>query len=254
VPYDHATLLLQAQHAARAAGAELLKRATNWLAVESSQGRDVKLSADRRSEAIVAERLAPAGLPVFSEEAGWIDGRAGAGDHWLVDPLDGTANYGWGVPLCCVSVALMSGGRPVAGVVYDFNRDEMFAGGRGHGASLNGTPIRVSAKSEKGGAVLATGLPVRGDFSDQAMNGFARGMQQWKKVRMIGSAALSLAYVAAGRFDAYRESAIMMWDVAAGWALVEAAGGVVRADVSELSRPIDITACNPGLANAMAEG
>jgi myo-inositol-1(or 4)-monophosphatase len=193
-------------------------------------------------------------LPVFSEEAGWIGGRAAAGDHWLVDPLDGTANYGCGVPLCCVSVALMSAGRPVAGVVYDFNRDEMFAGCRGHGASLNGTPIRVSAKAAKDISVLATGLAVRGDYSDQAMDAFARDMRQWKKVRMIGSAALSLAYVAAGRFDAYRESAIMMWDVAAGWALVEAAGGVVRANFSDLSHPIDIAACNPRLSKAMAEG
>jgi myo-inositol-1(or 4)-monophosphatase len=254
VSHDHSTLLVLAKGVARAAGAELLKRATNWLAVESSQGRDVKLSADRRSEAILAEGLAATGLPVFSEEAGWIDGRAGAGDHWLVDPLDGTANYGAGVPLCCVSVALMSAGRPAVGVVYDFNRDEMFAGGRGQGASLNGSPIHVSAKSAREVSILATGFPVRGDYSHQAMDAFARDVPQWKKVRMIGSAALSLAYVAAGRFDAYRESAIMMWDVAAGWALVEAAGGVVRANFSDLARPIDVTAGNPALSNAMAEG
>jgi myo-inositol-1(or 4)-monophosphatase len=86
------------------------------------------------------------------------------------------------------------------------------------------------------------------------MDAFARDMRQWKKVRMIGSAALSLAYVAAGRFDAYRESAIMMWDVAAGWALVEAAGGVVCANFTDLSHPIDIAACNPRLSKTMAEG
>jgi myo-inositol-1(or 4)-monophosphatase len=231
---------------------ELLKRAASWLAVDSSEGHDVKLSADRRAEAILARNLGPTGLPVYSEEAGWVDGRHGLGDHWLVDPLDGTANYGAGVPLCCVSVALMSAGRPVVGVIYDFNRDEMFAGGRGHGASLNGSPIHVSTKPAKDVSILATGLPIRSDYSHQAMDAFARDIPRWKKVRMIGSAALSLAYVAAGRFDAYRESAIMMWDVAAGWALVEAAGGVISANFSDLSRPIDVTACNPALSNAMA--
>ena len=251
---ERSSLLRHAENSARAAGIELHKRAANWLAVDSSEGHDVKLSADRRAEAILVGDLAPTGLPIYSEEAGWIDGGDARGDHWLVDPLDGTANYGAGVPLCCVSVALMSAGRPVLGVIYDFNRDEMFAGGRGQGASLNGSPIHVSAKSAREVSILATGFPVRGDYSHQAMDAFARDIPQWKKVRMIGSAALSLAYVAAGRFDAYREGSIMMWDVAAGWALVEGAGGVVCANFSDLSRPIDVTACNPALSNAMAEG
>ncbi|HLH92629.1 MAG TPA: inositol monophosphatase family protein [Xanthobacteraceae bacterium] len=247
---DLSSLLLRAQEAAHLAGAELRPRTVDWLAVDSDAGHDVKLAADRRSEAILAQVLAATGLPIFSEEAGWIDGGADAADFWLIDPLDGTANYSCGVPLCCVSIGLMRGGRPCAGVIYDFNRDEMFVGASRQGASLNGAPIRVSAKASRQVAILSTGLPVRADYSDQAMAAFARDIPHWKKVRMVGSAALSLAYVACGRFDAYREQAIMLWDVAAGWALVEAAGGVVRADVPDLGRPIDVFASNAALAAA----
>ena len=251
---DHATLLVQAQAAARAAGAELRSRRESWLTVDSEQGHDVKLAADRRSEDVLAHALAATGLAIFSEEAGWIGARRGADAFWLIDPLDGTANYSAGVPLACVSVGLMSDHGPVAGVVYDFSRDEMFVGASGQGASLNGTPIRVSTKAAKASAILSTGLTVRGDYSERAMRGFARDIPSWKKIRMIGSAALSLAYVACGRFDAYREQAIMPWDVAAGWALVEAAGGVVRADIAELTRPTDVFAANAALCAAVEGG
>jgi myo-inositol-1(or 4)-monophosphatase len=251
---DLPLLLAEAEKAARAAGAELRRRPTDWLAVELEQGHDIKLAADRRSETVLGRMLAVTGLPIFSEEAGWIGGRGGASEFWLVDPLDGTANYSCGVPLCCVSVALMSYDRPVAGAIYDFNRDEMFAATRETGAFLNGKPIRVSARGVKETAILATGLTVRGDYSDPAMAAFACELPRWKKVRMIGSAALSLAYVAAGRFDAYRESSIMMWDVAAGWALVEAAGGIVRADFVDLVRALDVAASNAAISEALAEG
>jgi myo-inositol-1(or 4)-monophosphatase len=248
---DDGKLLGQAEAAARAAGAELRRRPAGWLAVEAEQGHDVKLAADRRSEAVLAQALAATGLAIFSEEAGWIGVRRDADPFWLIDPLDGTANYSGGVPLACVSVGLMYDRGPVAGVVYDFNRDEMFVGARGQGASLNGMPIRVSAKAVKASAILSTGLTVRGDYSERAMHDFAGDLPRWKKIRMIGSAALSLAYVACGRFDAYREQAIMPWDVAAGWALVEAAGGVVRAEFGDLARPTDVLAANAALCAAV---
>jgi myo-inositol-1(or 4)-monophosphatase len=251
LPSDHAALVHEAEKAARAAGAELLSRPVGWLTLISDEGHDVKLAADRRSEAVLARLLASTGLPIFSEESGWIGERDESTEYWLVDPLDGTANYSCGIPLCCVSVALMSDDRPVAGVVYDFNRDEMFVGGRGLRATLGGSPIRVSTKRAKAAAILSTGLTVRGDYSDRAMNKFAHDMAQWKKVRMIGTAALSLAYVACGRFDAYREQAIMLWDVAAGWALVEAAGGVVRTSAAKVSTPTDVFASNPALCAAV---
>jgi myo-inositol-1(or 4)-monophosphatase len=145
----------------------------------------------------------------------------------------------------------MADRRPIAGVIYDFSRDEMFVGGLGIGATLNGSPIQVSSKSGKETAILSTGLAVSGDYSDRAMTTFAYEIARWKKVRMIGSAALSLAYVACGRFDAYREQAIMLWDVAAGWALVEAAGGVVRAEVPELTSPTNVFASNRALSAAV---
>ena len=241
------TLLAIAANAARCAGQALLAHSPDWLSLDADFGRDIKLAADRQSEATLAAALAPAGLPIFSEESGWIVPRRDGEDYWIVDPLDGTLNYARAVPIACSSVALMSQDRPVLGVVYDFNRDELFSGGGVMGAFLNDRPIAVSTKTTKQTAVLATGLAVRGDYSDEAMLEFAREIRQWKKARMIGSAALSLAYVAAGRFDAYRERSIMLWDVAAGWALVEAAGGRVRATVGNPEDPVDIVAANPAL-------
>ena len=241
------TLLAIAANAARCAGQALLAHSPDWLSLDADFGRDIKLAADRQSEATLAAALAPAGLPIFSEESGWIVPRRDGEDYWIVDPLDGTLNYARAVPIACSSVALMSQDRPVLGVVYDFNRDELFSGGGVMGAFLNDRPIAVSTKPTKQTAVLATGLAVRGDYSDEAMLEFAREIRQWKKARMIGSAALSLAYVAAGRFDAYRERSIMLWDVAAGWALVEAAGGRVRATVGNPEDPVDIVAANPAL-------
>ncbi|MGB3625541.1 MAG: inositol monophosphatase family protein, partial [Henriciella sp.] len=132
----------------------------------------------------------------------------------------------------------------VLGVVYDFFRDEMFAGIVGAGATLNGAPMTVSDVSDRGRATLMTGFPVRADFSDEALSTMARDFASWKKIRMIGTAALAAAYVAAGRADCYREQGSMLWDIAAGCALVEAAGGKVSLDMTALDAPMNVTAWN----------
>jgi myo-inositol-1(or 4)-monophosphatase len=200
--------------------------------VLNDAGRDIKLQADRDSESVILEILAQSEHPVLAEESG-EHGVLADNPYWVVDPLDGTLNFSRGVPLNCVSVALCRRNDALLGVVHDFNRDECYAGIVGEGAWLNHTAMTVSDVCECGKAILATGFPVNRDFGSPALAGFIDQVKRFKKVRLFGSAALSLAYVASGRVDAYAEDDIMFWDVAAGAALVEAAGGYVDVSDSE---------------------
>ena len=185
---------------------------------------------------------------VLSEERGWAGGTTG-GLTWVVDPLDGSANYAQGIPLCDVSIALIDGAHTKLGVVYDFNRDELYTGIVGQGAWLNREPMRVSPVAERNKGILMTGLPVRRDFGDDPLNVLVSDMAVWRKVRMIGTAALAVAYVAAGRADLYREENVMFWDVAAGCALVLAAGGAVEMTEGPLDEPKTVIAHNGLLRN-----
>jgi myo-inositol-1(or 4)-monophosphatase len=166
-----------------------------------------------------------------------------------VDPLDGSLNFSRDIPLFCISIALWKEMRPLLGVVYDCNHDEMFTGLVSEGAWLNGTPIQVTNTVKKSEAVLCTGFPVSTDFSENALLTFVRSIQAYKKVRLLGSAALSLAYVASGRADIYNENDIAIWDVAAGISIVEAAGGVVNFRQSEVENRLIVKAGNSLLLN-----
>jgi len=223
-------------------------RDESWWGTKSDDNRDVKVVADQKSEElIVAILTGESPFSVLGEETGW-QGVTQSGDlNWIVDPLDGSANYARKIPLCCVSIALVENGKPILGVVYDFNSDDLYSGIVGQGAWLNGEPMTVSSIRERNKAILVTGLPVRRDFSAQAMTAFAQDMADWQKVRMIGTAALALAYVASGRADCYREENIMFWDVAAGCALVEAAGGKVSISPGDLLEPKMVTAAAASL-------
>ena len=130
--------------------------------------------------------------------------------------------------MCCISIALWRGMHPLLGVVYDFNRDETFAGIDGKGAWLNGRPIRVSDVVKTSKAVVCTGFPISTDFSKEGLVHFVQTVKRFKKIRMLGSAALSLAYVSCGKADCYQEDDIRIWDVAAGIVLVKAAGGAIE--------------------------
>ena len=229
--------------AAKEASDALSARDENWQQVNANQGKDVKLEADLNAEKIILKHLNKTDVQVLSEEAGWVNANE-SDAAWVVDPLDGTYNYLRGFPVSCVSIALVQGDRRILGVIYDFNRDEMFSGIVGVGATLNGQEMKVSTIDKKSDAVLMTGFPVRRDFSDEAMVEFASDLGQWKKVRMIGSAALALAYVAAGRADVYREENTMPWDVAAGCALIEASGGKVLMDGNTKDGPVNVVATN----------
>ncbi len=197
--------------------------------------RDVKLAADIQAEEIILNVLGQTGFPVLAEESGEHgDVRAG-GPTWVVDPLDGTGNFSRGIPGCCVSIALYSDEHPILGAITDFVLDEHFSGIVGQGAHLNGTAVTTSPLTGPDRGILATGFPKHYRYSEAAIASMFDLMRKFMKVRMIGSSALALAYVACGRFDAYIEDRSMFWDYAAGVALVEAAGGFVQVeDVEDL--------------------
>ncbi len=193
--------------------------------VNSDAGNDVKLQEDVDSENFIREQLASTGIPVVGEERGGDAGLLSSGElYWIVDPIDGTYNFLRGMPGVCVSIALMSGLSPIVGAVYDFTRDELFLGGKGYPLALNGVEIKPSwAKTPEQG-VLMTGFPSATDYSDAGMRRFVDSVRSFKKVRMCGSAACAMAWVASGRADSYREERLYLWDVAGGMALMDSAG------------------------------
>lgn len=235
--------------AAREAGAYLRERMRADQTVLMNEGRDIKIQADRDAEQLILDVLEGTGHPVLAEESGehgLIDADA---PYWVVDPLDGTMNFTRNLPICCVSVALCVGKDPQLGVIYDFNRDECFEGSIDSGARCNGLEIRVSPLRDPSKGVLSTGVPAKMSLDDAAVERFVRQLRGFKKVRMIGSAALSLTMVACGRVDIYTEDAIFFWDVAAGAALVRAAGGVVEFEDSDRSKwAMNVwAACDPAM-------
>jgi len=191
----------------------------------SRHGRDVKLAADLLSETMIRTTLSQdTSYPILAEERGWGGAEATEGLHWVVDPLDGSFNFFRGVPLYAVSIALCEGGgasrRSLLGAVYDPVHDELVTGGPGLGLFLNGEVVAPRADVSR--QILATGYPARAD-QDAVTAGLVQATQAWLKIRMLGTAALSLAWVALGRLDGYAEQNIMWWDVAAGLALAEGA-------------------------------
>jgi len=245
-------LLHVAESAALLAGEYLKNRKEDWLNIKSASGHDVKIKADRKSEELILKCLGISNIPFLCEESGAVTTQKRnkcKGDNsnliWIIDPLDGTLNYYQGIPLSCVSIALYNGKKPILGVIFDFNHGELFSGIVGCGAWLNHKPIQSSPVNEISKAVLCTGFPVNTDFSSPALSRFIDEIQHFRKVRLLGSAALSLCYVACGRADAYKEDNIMLWDVAAGLALVQSAGGAVKLkNFNHISSPVNVTATN----------
>ena len=192
--------------------------------VISNEGRDIKLRADVESENIIKKYLKDnSDLPILAEESGANEDLGSS--FWVVDPLDGTSNYSRDFPICCISIALIHENKIILGVINDFNRNIIFEGSTETPAMMNSKLISVSDISDKTKATLATGLPAKGSYKDEAMLALAKEFTQWKKIRMIGSAAMSCAYVASGQFDQYQENGIFLWDIAAGLAIIKAAGG-----------------------------
>jgi myo-inositol-1(or 4)-monophosphatase len=191
--------------------------------------RNFVTAADRRAEEIVREELAKArpDYGFLGEEGGVREGKDKS-HRWIVDPLDGTTNFLHGIPHFAVSIALERGGVIVAGLVYNPANDDMFIAERGKGAYLNDKRIRVAAREHMADAVVACGLPHygRGDLT-LARYEIAAAQQHFAGLRRYGAAALDLAWIAAGRLDAYWERDLAPWDMAAGAILVREAGGFV---------------------------
>lgn len=227
---DPQTLLAAATDAARAGG-EVLRRLYGDASLDVRlKGRnDLVSQADHESEGAVLGRIRRE-FPdhaILSEEGG--GGAGTAGYQWIVDPLDGTNNFLQRLPYWCVSVACVDGeGRSLAGAVYEPLADRMFAAARGHGATVDGEPLRISERPGLDGAFLATGYPFRAHAAlDRYLACFREVFLQARGIRRCGSAALDLAHTAAGVFDGFFEFALSPWDVAAGVALIREAGGVV---------------------------
>jgi myo-inositol-1(or 4)-monophosphatase len=222
-----------AQMAAKQAGIGLRESNHHQLELSSDHWRDIKLPKDHESEKLILELLSKESHhSIITEESGTHGSISGTEPYWIVDPLDGTMNYNRRIPIFSVSIALWYQETPILGVIYDVSRDELFVGKIGCGAWCNNISISVSRIQSPREGVLATGFPVNRDFQTSALEDFVQQIQRFRKVRLFGSAAISLAYVAAGRLDAYFEEDIMLWDIAAGVALVQAAGGWVQVSES----------------------
>ncbi len=243
---DFQKLLFHISQIAKNAAQLLAENRFESKKVEQDLRRDVKVKADSQLEAFILKDLSQNfDYPILSEEVGQIEGAHPESQyHWIVDPLDGSLNFSKDIPFCCISIALWQNMEPKLGVVYDFNRDALFTGLVGKGAWLNGVPIQSSAVLEKSQAILLTGFPVSTDFSHDALSGFIAQLQRYKKVRLLGSAALSLAYVACGRADCYQENDVKIWDIAAGLALVKAAGGNINFLPSATPNTLTVKASN----------
>ncbi len=213
--------------------------------------KEIKAVADTVLERDILQALLPAGLPILSEESGNIPAPDDSGYRFVVDPLDGTFNFVKGLGPSAVSIALWREQTPVFGVICCVPERQLFWGGAGIGSFADGKPISVSTTSSPAQASICTGFPVRFDVtSDAAMQIFWRTVKPYAKVRMIGAAAASLLYVARGSADAYVERNIMLWDVAAGIAIVEGAGGKVRCDPGTVEYSLDVHASNGILSMA----
>jgi len=227
----HSAVLNVMTKAAHRAGRSLKRDLgeVEHLQVSVKGPRNFVTAADRRAEEIVREELAKArpDYGFLGEEGGARSG-VDKSHRWIVDPLDGTTNFLHGIPHFAVSIALERDGVIVAGLVYNPANDELFLGERGKGAYLNDKRIRVASRQRFAEAVVACGIPHygRGDLT-LARREIAAAQQQFAGLRRFGAAALDLAWIAAGRFDAYWERDLQPWDMAAGLLLVREAGGFV---------------------------
>ncbi|MGH8046147.1 MAG: inositol monophosphatase family protein [Chthoniobacterales bacterium] len=216
-----------AREAALAAGGLLRANFGAALTVDENLAHDIKLELDKRSQTLI-ETMLLARYPdhaIYGEEG--IRGDQGSEFQWIVDPIDGTVNFFYGIAHFAVSIALRRAGKIIVGLIYDPMRDELWACEEGSPATLNGLPIRVSDRTQLSEAIVSVGVSKTLDSVNASLPLFTRMVREARKCRMMGSASLDIAYVACGRLDAYIEGQISLWDIAAGLLFVEAAGGKV---------------------------
>jgi myo-inositol-1(or 4)-monophosphatase len=226
-----------AKKAAHAAG-DLLRQNFNLpRRVNVAEAHDIKLEIDVETQQLITDLLLKEfpSHALYGEEG--IVGDQSSDHQWVVDPLDGTVNYFYRIPHFCVSIALRFKGEIIVGVIYDPVRDEMWSVQKGEKPTLNGKEFRVSDRADVAESVISVGLSKTGVTIEAGLPLLQQMVHRARKCRLMGSAALDMAYVACGRFDAYIEQGISLWDVAAGWILIETAGGTVdmrpRADMPD---------------------
>ena len=235
--------------------------------VRSNDGKDIKTEADTFSEDFIISNLNSFGIPILGEESGFssktfgvdvfdlfckknssnIEDEESEKIIFIVDPLDGTFNFSKGFQHACVSIALWKDGNPFFGVIYDFYNQKLYSSYKGKGAYIDGDKVKPSTIDQIQNATLATGFPSHGKFDCDSLDSLIRNFQSYKKIRMIGSAALSLAYVSRGIFDAYSENGIKIWDIAAGLAILEEAGGSYTMSELNDNWQVDVYATNGNL-------
>jgi myo-inositol-1(or 4)-monophosphatase len=251
---SEAVNLFQAQkaavEAARAAGALMHRHLGSAKKVTAETAHDIKLELDVRSQWLIEKTLRAAfpQVPMLGEEG--YSGDINASYRWVVDPIDGTVNFAYGIPHACVSIALQcrsdkcrvssdkssrtpmhppvtchSSHATLLGVVYDPFQDELWTAIRGQRARLNGRPIHVSHRAHLSEAIVSIGFAKNREYINSTLPYFSQLVRRVRKIRMMGAAALGLAYVATGRFDAYIERGISIWDITAGGLILECAGG-----------------------------
>lgn len=218
--------------AARAAGSIINRAALDIESVRISQKKanDFVTEVDHAAEQAIIETLTTAypGHGIWAEESGREHGAQDSEFVWIIDPLDGTTNFIHGLPVYCVSIALAVKGKVEQAVIYDPTRNDLFTATKGRGAFLNDRRLRVSKRTELKTALVSTGFPFRpGDNFNQYLQMMGDVMQRTAGLRRPGSAALDLAYVAAGYTEGFFEKGLQPWDVAAGSLLVTEAGGLV---------------------------
>ena len=211
--------------AAREAGAVLRQHFGKPPEVNELLAHDIKLALDVETQERITQKL----LGVFPDHALYgeegLAGEQSSEWQWIVDPIDGTVNYFYGLPHYCISIALRRAGDLLLGVIYDPQRDEMWQTVKGGPTLLNGQSVRVSPRTELSDAVVSIGFSKTTSAANAGLALLPKYVSGARKCRLMGSAALDLAYVACGRLDAYIEQSVSLWDIAAGKMLVENAGG-----------------------------
>ncbi|UJF25147.1 inositol monophosphatase [Suttonella sp. R2A3] len=228
-------------------------------AQEKSPGDFVSIvdqQAERAIKAVLHDKYPT--HTIIGEESGETQGKPNKGGddyQWIIDPLDGTANFLHGIAQFAVSIALMKNGRLEVGLVYDPINDELFTAARGQGAQLNGRRIRTNAQRDPARSIIGTGFPFKNpELMDQQVRYVGALLQEFSDLRRLGSAALDLCYVACGRLDAFYEMALNPWDIAAGILIAQEAGVIVT-DLKEGHEMLDhgdVVCANPYLHKVLA--
>ena len=226
------SLLSTAIEAAHAAGKLQREHFGSDLAVNEMLQYDIKLDLDVRSQQLITDILLKAYPDHCIKGEEGDSGNAESETQWIVDPIDGTVNYFYGIPHYCVSIAAKHKGEYVAGVIFDPMQNETWTIEKGGVPMLNGKPIKASSRTKLSDAVVTIGFSKSREALEASFDRYKRIAVAVRKTRMLGSAALAMAYIACGRLDAYVEEQLSEWDIAAGRMLLQAAGGTMHEEPS----------------------